>query len=52
MMSGFEDLPVWNHAMHLAHRVFDLTETPRFNISFSLRDQIEWSVMSNLWLQI
>lgn len=42
----FEDLPVWNEAMRLAHRVFDLTEDPRFKISFSLRDQIERSVMS------
>ena len=42
----FEDLPVWNEAMRLAHRVFDLTENPRFKISYSLRDQIERSVMS------
>lgn len=42
----FEDLPVWNEAMRLAHRVFDLTENPGFKISFSLRDQIERSVMS------
>jgi four helix bundle protein len=42
----FEDLPVWNEAMRLAHRVFDLTEDPKFKISFSLRDQIERSVMS------
>ena len=42
----FEDLPIWNEAMRLAHRVFDLTENPRFKISFSLRDQIERSVMS------
>ncbi len=42
----FEDLPVWNQAMRLAHGVFDLTENPRFRISFSLRDQIERSVMS------
>jgi four helix bundle protein len=42
----FEDLPVWKEAMRLAHRVYDLTENPRFKISFSLRDQIERSVMS------
>jgi four helix bundle protein len=42
----FEDLPVWSQAIRLAHRVFDLTENPRFRISFSLRDQIERSVMS------
>jgi four helix bundle protein len=42
----FEDLPVWNEAMRLAHRVYDLTESPKFRISFSLRDQIERSVMS------
>jgi four helix bundle protein len=42
----FEDLPVWNEAIRLAHRMFDLTENPRFRISFSLRDQIERSVVS------
>lgn len=42
----FEDLPVWQEAMRLAHGVFDLTENPKFRISFSLRDQIERSVMS------
>jgi four helix bundle protein len=42
----FEDLPVWNEAMRLAHRVYDLTENSQFKISFSLRDQIERSVMS------
>jgi four helix bundle protein len=42
----FEDLPVWKEAMRLAHRIYDLTENPEFKISFSLRDQIERSVMS------
>ena len=42
----FEDLPVWNEAIRLAHGVFDLTENPKFRISFSLRDQVERSVMS------
>jgi four helix bundle protein len=32
--------------MRMAHGVFDLTENPKFKISFSLRDQIERSVMS------
>jgi four helix bundle protein len=42
----FEDLPVWQEAMRLAHRIYDLTENPKFKIGFSLRDQIERSVMS------
>jgi four helix bundle protein len=42
----FEDLPVWQEAMRLAHGVYDLTEHPRFKISVSLRDQIERSSMS------
>jgi four helix bundle protein len=42
----FEDLPVWQEAIRLAHRLFDLTENPDFKISYSLRDQIERSVMS------
>jgi four helix bundle protein len=42
----FEDVPVWQEAMRLAHGVYDLTENPKFKISFSLRDQIERSSMS------
>jgi len=42
----FEDLPVWQTAMRLAHGVYDLTENPECKISFSLRDQIERSSMS------
>lgn len=42
----FEDLPVWQEAMRLAHGVFNLTEHPECRISFSLRDQIERSAMS------
>ncbi len=42
----FEDLPVWKEAIRLAHRIYDLTENADFKISFSLRDQIERSVMS------
>jgi four helix bundle protein len=42
----FEDLPVWQEAVRLAHGVYDLTEDTRFKISFSLRDQIERSSMS------
>jgi four helix bundle protein len=42
----FKDLPVWQEAIRLAHGVYDLTEEPRFKISFSLRDQIERSSMS------
>ena len=34
----FEELPLWQEAIRLAHRVFDLTENPRFNNSFNLRD--------------
>jgi four helix bundle protein len=42
----FEDLPVWQEAMRLAHGVYNLVENLRFKISFSLRDQIERSSMS------
>ena len=42
----FEDLPVWQEAMRLAHGVYDLTENARSKISSSLRDQIERSAMS------
>ena len=42
----FEDVPVWQEAMRLAHGIYNLTEDPRFRISYSLRDQIERSSMS------
>jgi four helix bundle protein len=42
----FEDLPVWQEAMRLAHGIYDLTENPKFKCSYSLRDQIERSSMS------
>jgi len=42
----FEELPVWQAAMRLAHHIYDLTENPKFKISPSLRDQIERSSMS------
>ena len=42
----FDDVPVWQGAMRLARGVYDLTENPRFKISFSLRDQIKRSSMS------
>ena len=42
----FEDLPVWQKAMELAEKVYDLTEAEGFKASFSLRDQIERAAIS------
>ena len=42
----FEDLPVWQKAMELAERVYDLTEDGDFKCSHSLRDQIERAAIS------
>jgi four helix bundle protein len=42
----FEDLPVWQEAIRLAHQVYDLTENPGFKCSHSLRDQLERAALS------
>jgi four helix bundle protein len=42
----FEDLPVWNSAIHLAAEVYVLTEKPEFQKHYSLRNQIERAAVS------
>jgi four helix bundle protein len=42
----FEDLPVWQEAIQLADRVYNLTELPVFKGRYSLRDQIERAALS------
>src|SRR5512137_831939 len=42
----FEDLPVWNAAIELAHDVYALTEKSQFKGKYSLRDQIERAALS------
>jgi len=42
----FEDLPVWQEAIRLAERVYDLTESARWRASPSLRDQLERAALS------
>jgi four helix bundle protein len=42
----FEDPPVWQQAIQLAHQTYDLTETSGFKCSYSLRDQLERAVVS------
>jgi four helix bundle protein len=37
----FEELPVWQDAIELAIRIFDLTARPEFRGYFTLKDQIE-----------
>jgi len=37
----FEELPVWQEAIELAVRIFDLTSRPQFKGYFTLKDQIE-----------
>jgi len=44
--SRFEDLPVWQDAIELAVRVFELTARPEFRRYASVRDQIERASMS------
>lgn len=42
----FEELPVWQHAIELAVRVFALTDKPELRRFRGLRDQIERSSVS------
>ncbi|MCX6897364.1 MAG: four helix bundle protein [Verrucomicrobia bacterium] len=42
----FEELPVWQEAMRLAERVYDLTERNQKRMSYSLRDQLERAALS------
>ena len=44
--SRFEELPVWNDAIDLAVRVFELTTRPSFRRYRSVRDQLERASMS------
>lgn len=42
----FEDLPVWQKAMELAEKVYDMTEGELFRKRYSLRDQLERAALS------
>jgi four helix bundle protein len=42
----FEDLPVWQQPIQLAHQIYDLSESPGFTCSHSLRDQLERAALS------
>ncbi|MCX6906911.1 MAG: four helix bundle protein [Verrucomicrobia bacterium] len=42
----FEELPVWQEAMRLAERIYELTEQNQKRMSFSLRDQLERAALS------
>jgi len=39
--SCFEELPVWQDAIELAVKIFELTARPEFQHQFRLKDQIE-----------
>ena len=42
----FEDLPVWQEAIHLAEGIYDMTESKDWHGSYSLRDQLERAALS------
>lgn len=42
----FEELPVWNSAIDLALRIFELTAGPEFNGRYGLKDQLERAAVS------
>lgn len=37
----FEELPVWNDAIELGVRIFNLTSQPEFKREFTIKDQLE-----------
>ncbi|HTG92190.1 MAG TPA: four helix bundle protein [Pyrinomonadaceae bacterium] len=43
---NFEDLPVWQDAIELAVRVFDLTAHPQFKGCFTIKNQLERAAVS------
>ena len=43
---NFEDLPVWQDAIELAVRVFDLTARPQFKGFFTIKNQLERAAVS------
>ena len=42
----FEDLPVWNEAITLAVKIYELTASQTFTSRYSLRDQLERAAVS------
>jgi len=44
--SRFEELPVWQEAIHLAEDVYNMTESKDWPGSYSLRDQLERAALS------
>lgn len=42
----FEDLPVWNSAIDLAVKVYELTANPAFRSHYSLKNQLERAALS------
>lgn len=44
--SRFEELPVWQEAIRLVDKVYDLTESKDWPGSYSLRDQLERAALS------
>ncbi|MGA2984237.1 MAG: four helix bundle protein [Terriglobia bacterium] len=42
----FEQLPVWQAAIDLAVRTYEMTEAPEFRRRYSLRDQLERAAVS------
>ena len=44
--SRFEELPVWQEAIKLADKVYDMTEAKEWKGSRSLRDQLERAALS------
>jgi four helix bundle protein len=43
---NFEDLPVWQDAIELAVRVYDLTARPQFKGYYTIKDQLERASVS------
>ena len=42
----FEELPVWQDAIELAVRIYDITARPQFKGYYSIKDQLERAAVS------
>ena len=42
----FEDVPVWQTALHLGQQIYSFTQSPPFRGQYSLRDQLERAAVS------
>ena len=45
-ITKFEELPIWKLSLQFTREIYDLTNLPKFNKDFGLRDQIRRAMIS------